>query len=271
MYKTKYLFLKIVFFLFTAGSLHAQKGTQVSVWGGPQYVALVNVDDYLRLYDASKLNRLTTIRFGGGLDIIHNFTNAYGLQSGIYYSQQGQKYDGVAIKSSTDPGTRFTSHIYLNYLRVPLMLRFNSEFDDDNRMNLSIFAGMQLGFLRDVEEVKTTPGPADSLLAKHPNFDFKQLYKKTDLGLALGAQFNIKITSRIGTMIGIRYDRSFGTIEDKSFVLPKDAPEEWQYPVSTKKGVGGTDNTTRRPTRISAVNLYTGLTFNFGSAPKSTE
>ncbi|MGZ5304817.1 MAG: hypothetical protein ACXWDO_11935, partial [Bacteroidia bacterium] len=126
-------------------------------------------------------------------------------------------------------------------------------------------AGFQLGILRDVEAVETSPGPPAAMVARYPDFDFAQLYKKTDLGLAAGAQFNIRISPRLHTMLGLRYDRSFNTIEDLSYELPRDAPVEWQYPVSTKK-MFSTDNRVRWPTRISAVNLYTGLTISLGSS-----
>ncbi|RYD82405.1 MAG: PorT family protein [Sphingobacteriales bacterium] len=268
MFKARFL----AFLLFTlcvfVPAAKAQKGTQLAFWGGPQYVSLVNVDDYFNQYGQGiKLNRLNTYRFGGGIDLTQNLTDNYGVQTGVYYSQQGQKYDGFLNK----PGDTsfFSSHMYLNYIRVPLMFRFNSEYDDQDIVSLSIYGGLQLGILRNVQEVQTTPAIPDSMLARYPNFDFKNLYKKTDLGLALGAQFNIKITPRFGTMIGLRYDRSIGTIENKNYTLPKDAPEEWQYPLSTKKGIGGVDNLTRRPTRISAVNLYTGLTFKIGSMSSS--
>jgi hypothetical protein len=267
MLRSKILFLSLFFSVAFLSFANAQQGFQVSLWGGPQFVALVNVDDYINSAGQGiKLNRLPTYRFGGGVDAIYNFANNYGVQSGIYYSQQGQKYDGFVDKLN---GT-FTSHIYMNYIRVPLMFRFNSDFDDDNRMNLSIFGGMQLGFLRDVQEVVTNPASPDTVLARMPNFDFKQLYKNTDFGLGMGAQFNIRITSRVSTMLGLRYDRSFSTIENKDYVLPRNAPEEYRYPVSTIKGIGGTDNSVRRPTRISAVNLYTGLTFRFGSTERAT-
>jgi hypothetical protein len=276
MQRTILLFFSLFIFILIGTKANAQQGTRLYFWGGPQFVSLVNFDDYISYYGDSKLDRLPTYRAGGGVDLVYNFTGIYGVQSGVYYSQQGQKYSGritrdYNLPNKTDTSaTAFNSHIYLNYIRVPLMFRFSSELDDQDRVNLSIFGGVQLGFLQNVQEVVTDPGPPDTIAARYPDFDFKQLYKKTDFGMAAGFQFNIKITNNVGTMIGIRYDRSFGTIEKLSYNLPKDAPAEWQYPVSTKKRIS-TDRSTRYATRISAVNLFTGISINLGGGGKSSK
>jgi hypothetical protein len=251
--------------------VQAQQGTKLTIWGGPQFVSLANVDDYFAAQGETELQKVPTYRAGGGIDLIYNFTDVYGVQSGVYYSQQGQKYSGFIVEPGTGDSikTDFTSHMYLNYVRVPVMFRFNSEFAAEEQMSLSIYGGLQLGILRNVEAVKTSPGPQADLVARYPNFNFANLYKKTDLGIAAGAQFNIKLSPKLHTMLGLRYDRSFSTIENLSYDLPRDAPLEWQFPVSTKK-LRSTDNSVRRPTRNMAVNLYTGLTISLSSGSGKT-
>lgn len=251
-----------------ATELRAQQGTKITLWGGPQFVSMVNVDDFLGSFANTGLQKVSTYRAGGGIDLIHNFSDMYGIQSGAYYSQQGQKYSGFVVtdlNTNDTINTNFTSHVYLNYVRIPLMLRFNSEFAAEEQMSLSIFGGVQLGILQNVESVETNPGPPANVAARYPDFDFSQLYKKTDFGLAAGAQFNIRISPRLHTMLGLRYDRSFGTVENLAFDLPDDAPVEWQFPVSAKKQ-SHTDNSVRNPTRVIGLNLYTGLTISLGSS-----
>ncbi len=267
----KKLILLLAGIFAAASAAQAQSSAKITFWGGPQYVSLVNVQDHLRSYDRSTLQREPTYRAAGGIDLIYNFAESYGIQSGISYSQQGQKYRGFI---TTDLNTNklvdqdFSSRIYLNYLRVPLMFRFNSEFSTEDQMSLTIFAGLQYSFLRNVEVVETSPGPPDSIANRYQNYDFKQLFKKANPGIAAGAQFNIRLSPTLHTIIGVRYDRSFGSIEDLSKRIPRDAPVEWQFPVSTKKSTD-TDNLVRTPNRLTSLNLYTGITFTLfrGVAP----
>src|SRR5688500_4241837 len=266
----KYLGFSLVFtglMLFNI-KVTAQKGHHIMLWGGPQIVTLANFDDSrgTNTFDPnlSKLDRQTTIRFGGGLDYIYNFANSYGVQSGIYYSQHGQKYAGFIDGDLNIPGdsqtVRFESHVYMDYYRIPLMFRFSSLLEESDRINLSIFAGLQMGFLRGVESVYTTPAAPDTITNRYPNFNFDDLYEKTDLGVSAGAQFNILINKNISTLIGVRFDRSLFNIENFSANIPKDAPAEWQFPVSVKKTAQTQfDPKTRRETKHTSVNLYTGI------------
>lgn len=262
---TKLLALGILFLLL-APAVQAQKGHYLSLWGGPQLTYIANYDDYNSFQAKELLDKESTYRIGGGLRYTWNFADFYGFQTGVYYSRQGQKYSGTidfdynTLQNVPTDSQFFTSHVYLNYVRIPLLFRFNSQADNQDKITMSLYMGIQLGFLTQVQEVVTDPAPPDTMVAKYPNFDFNKLYKKFDPGLCAGAEFNIKISDKLGTMIGARFDRSLSNIENLDTKLPDGAPVEWDFPVSTRKRALE-DRLVRQPSKNGTVNIYTGLTF----------
>jgi hypothetical protein len=274
MMKHKILYKKIFpFLLFTSqylgglGLVKAQSGQYLQLWGGPQYVALLNYQGYETDTLYKIRSSLNTYKWGGGIDYINNFSQNYGFQTGIYYSRQGQNYFGTVHDFYDTAGKNlgYTSSISMDYIRVPLMFRFNSIIDEGDRVNLSIFMGLQLGYLLQVSSITDPPPPA-AYLNRYPNFDFKQLYNAWDFGLAAGAQFNIKLKENLYGVAGIRFDRSIGGIENTSYVLPDDAPVEWMYPVSTRKESRPDHRTIlaytqSQPSKLISVNVYLGLAF----------
>lgn len=217
-------------------------------------------------------NIIPTYRAGAGIDYIHCFNQNYGLQTGLYYSGVGQKYSGLVSdyynKSSNadSPSINYTSHVYMDYIRIPFMLRFNSVMEDNDRINLSVFMGFQLGYLLNVSAYTNPGAPSDTVkqfLAQNPHFNLKQLYNTFDFGLTAGAQLNFKIRDWEYAHIGVRFDRSITDIENLNYVLPENAPVEYLYPVSTKKETRESHYTilTDYASQYIALNVYVGMSF----------
>jgi hypothetical protein len=156
----------------------------------------------------------------------------------------------------------------MDYLRIPLLFRFSSLLEEDDRMNLTIYAGISFNYFLGVTEVATSPTWPDSLSKNYPDFDFNKLYYKTNMMLSAGAQFNIKAKETLYPFFGIRFDRSMGGIENLSanqgITFGKGGPPaEWTFPVSTKKKQS-TDLLTRATTKHNVINVYVGVAFKLG-------
>ncbi len=246
----------------------AQAGNFIEVWGGPQYVGIENFSDYSATNLSGQQNIVQTYRVGAGLDYIHSFNNNYGLQTGLYYSGMGQKYNGsVRDYDRHDTVSKpYTSQVTMDYIRVPFLLRFNSEIEGDEKLNVSIFMGFQLGYLLNVK-VNTSPGPPSGMLdtfnMQNPHFNLKQLYNPIDFGLTAGAQFNYKIRDWEYFHLGVRFDRSITNIENLNYVLPDNAPVEYLYPVSTKKEnrASHDDFLSGYASQYISLNVYVGMSF----------
>ncbi len=258
--------LLVVISVFQCGHIYAQSGNFIQFWGGPQYVGIENFSDYSATNLSGQQNIVPTYKVGAGMDYIHNFNTNYGLQTGLYYSGVGQKYTGTIRDFyniySTHDSIPYTSHVYMDYIRVPFLLRFNSEIAENSRINVSIFMGFQLGYLMNVK-VFTRPNAPDSILKNYPNFNFKQLYNPIDFGLTAGAEFNIKIRDWEYAHIGVRFDRSITNIENTNYVLPGNAPVEWMYPVSTKKDERAShdDVLAGFSSQYISLNVFVGMSF----------
>ena len=267
----RFLLVLAIASLMPLSAVNAQVGHYVSFWGGPQLVSYSNFNDFSAEYQDASLARQNTLRYSGGVDYVYNFHPFYGFQTGLYYSQSGQKYSGHINFDGNNPATRtpvdFTSKVYINYLRVPIAFRFNSEMDDNARVNMSMYLGMQLGFLIGKPSFSTSPAPADSLVSHTSGFDTRKLYNSTDLGILAGVQINVRVTKRFTPFMGVRFERSFANIENLSTVVPHNYPVEYDFPVSTKK-TGYTDHDARAtyPTKNNTVGLYLGFTIKIASA-----
>jgi hypothetical protein len=257
----------IALLLCAASPLKAQSGQYLQLWGGPQLVGILNYDDYSATNFAHARNADNTYRAGGGFDYINNFNQNYGWQTGLYYSGQGQKYNGwvpdINDTNATKTLYHYDSEAKMDYIRVPLMFRFNSIIDEGDRLNLSIFFGLQAGYLTSVTSYTSDFVMPDSIRLKYSNFDLKQLYHSVDFGMSAGAQFNIKLKETLYLNTGIRFDRSIANIENTDYVLPSDAPIEYQYPLSTKKESSVSHKTVinREPSKHISVNVFVGLSF----------
>jgi hypothetical protein len=260
--------------LLLPAALFAQKGHFIGLAFGPQMVGMSNPDD-VRVYDPAGeplgVSRNSTFRWAAGMDYYYNFSESYGLQSGVYFTRLGQSYTGLIHQDANTGKVEnqiFDSHIYMDYLRIPLMFRFSSLLEEDDRMNLTIYTGISFNYFLGVTEVATSPTWPDSMSQKYPDFDYDKLYYKTNMMLAAGAQFNIKANESLYPFFGIRFDRSIGGIENfganQGITFGKGGPPvEWTFPVSVKKKES-TDLLTRARTKHNVINVYVGLAFKLG-------
>jgi len=241
-------------------SLHAQSGEFLTIWGGPQLVRMPNNDDYYSSQNLYSITPQETFRAGYGFDYINNFQNTFGWQTGLTYSREGQLYSADSVGKDK----AFTSEVLLNYIKLPFAFRFNSQFEEGEKLNLSIYIGAQLSYLTNVQTVWSNP--PDTIPAKYRGFDFANLYHRVNFGMVAGAQMNFYIKGNKWAYIGIRYDRSFTNVEKNDYLFPQDFPSSWFFPVSTlktNKPAQG-DMYARSPTLSGVVNLHIGFMLQVG-------
>lgn len=202
------------------GSVWAQQGAfRVGALLLPQSTWLLNQDDS----DAGpELDYESTWGFAGGLSTSYNFTDYLGVGLDVLYSSQGQKYKGK------QGGINYTAKTTLNYLKLPLLLRFNS--DPNSAVQFSAFLGPQFSFLlsyRDRAEatvpllgtnVMEVTGTEYSLTVGGLT-DKEELtapiYKGFLPGAVLGFGIGIKPTDELLISLHIRADYAFGDAENK--------------------------------------------------------
>ena len=115
-----------------------------------------------------------------GVNVGYNLSKNLGIQSGIIFSQQGQKYitDGNSLADyKTD----------LNYLKFPLLLKWNS--DPEKIVSFLLHAGFQISLLQSANSSRTGGYGYYS-----PNLtDVKDLYSSNpfELVIGLGAMVNL--------------------------------------------------------------------------------
>lgn len=261
-------FLLLIIFLSTV-KIYAQEGHFINFWGAGQQSWLLNRDDYNGITSKAvgttdRLLLEETYRSAYGIDYYYNFDTSFGIQTGLIFSRQGQKYSGLASRTLDSGKTteffNFRSQVLMDYFKLPVMFRFNSPIDEDERMNMSLYAGFYAGYLWRVTDVSSNP-PQDSVNTPAP--DFKKFYETLDFGFTGGAQMNIRITKIFAVNFGLRYDRGFVNIEKQRTAMGANYPAEWYFPLSTKKSVvpSSSDALTRLPTRNTTVNLFIGLAF----------
>jgi hypothetical protein len=212
---------KVVFGMLLIGSTWAQEGTfRIGAVLLPQNTWLLNQDDS----DAGpELDYEVTWGFAGGIGTFYNFNDYLGVGLDVLYSNQRQKYKGR--ESDT---TYYTAKTTLNYLKVPLLFRFNS--DPNSVVQFSAFLGPQFSFLlsykdrfeafeanvpsfrREVSGKEwsiTGDGTSDKEKLTAP------IYKSFLPGAVLGFGIGIKPTDELLISLHIRADYAFGDAENK--------------------------------------------------------
>lgn len=268
--------MTLAFLLLAMPQMKAQKGTYLQFWGGPQLVGLPNFNDYSDFRTSLRLNRLNTWRAGMGVNVIYNFADNYGLQTGLSYSQQGQKYSGVTPvdgNNNLDTNVAYTSHVYLDYLRLPIYFRFTSVSDPEDIVTLSVYAGMYVGYFLGISSLGTDPAPPIDSVNKYSYINLNKVYNKIDIGLGAGAEFNIRIKGNVGALLGVKFERSASTIENRNTEMPYGAPVEWSFPLSIKKQnrLTEADNQVRMPTKNDMISIYAGISYKFNTPKKTPE
>lgn len=191
---------------FSSPSLFAQQGFEFGAGVMPQLTLIVNDDDFAA---GDGLNFRTTAHLAYGVHAAYNFSDHLGVQTGLLLSTQGQKYVNDEPIANTS-----NSEVRLNYLKIPVLLKFNSNPEASAQFVATL--GPQFGLLSKVDFYEN-----DNKLSV-PGFDFKDWYKSMDLGavLSLGARFHLTDNLQLGT--SFRFDYSLGNIEDPDTILTYD-------------------------------------------------
>jgi hypothetical protein len=208
---------KVVFGMLLIGSIWAQEGAfRIGAVLLPQSTWLLNQDDS----DAGpELDYEVTWSFAGGISASYNFNDYLGVGLDVLYSNQGQKYKG------TKSGTTYTAKATLNYLKLPLLLRFNS--DPNSVVQFNAFLGPQFSFLLSYKDRKETNPSTEirevsgkELSITTGNTPTKEeltapIYKSFLPGAVLGFGIGIKPTDELLISLHIRADYAFGDAENK--------------------------------------------------------
>lgn len=201
------------------GSAWAQEGAfRVGAVLLPQNTWLLNKDDS----DAGpELDYEVTWGFAGGISASYNFNDYLGFGLDVLYSSQGQKYKGAQT------GTSYTARTTLNYLKLPLLLRFNS--DPNSVVQFNAFLGPQFSFLLNYKdraegqafglsvsrEVSGTEITTSFLGFTEQEKLTAPIYKSFLPGAVLGFGIGIKPMDELLISLHIRADYAFGDVENK--------------------------------------------------------
>lgn len=235
--------------LFAIPSLiKAQEGKYLNFSGFIAYSQVANSGD---LYTPSvTLIPKTTYFPAAGVSYINNFENMFGFETGIIYAMKGQKYKGDLV----DTFGEYNSRVTLSYLQLPVLFRFNSTLDNDIRnVYLCIKAGFQVGYLMDAGIKIDSPSPDFS----ESNIEVKDLFKPIDVAFIASAIFNFRLSDTWWINAGIKMDRGFSDVENKSYDFPANTPPEYQFPVSARY----IDHPPRNKTTNNLFSLELGVSY----------
>ncbi|WP_461450195.1 outer membrane beta-barrel protein [Mucilaginibacter sp.] len=116
----------------------------LGVYGGPESRNLS--------YGSNSLKKLDLGFNAGALIEFQAFGN-FSFQSGIDYSNQGSKKGGF-VSTSNYPNTTSNDATFakLNYLDVPLLIKFNYTFSENSQISIYTSAGGYVGYLLSANE-----------------------------------------------------------------------------------------------------------------------
>ncbi|MDX1906469.1 MAG: outer membrane beta-barrel protein [Bacteroidia bacterium] len=234
-----------------AGTAYAQKGFKLGVFALPQASGHLNADDDAlepEVYDLKPLWGM-----GGGIDLGYNFSDYAGIRLNAIYAQQGTSY--LAGE------TRYTQR--LEYLRIPLMIGFNTE-PADRKVVFSLYAGAQMNLLTQADMFNDNP--ADQGLPESVTSVPTEYSRFTPLHYAavgdVGVDINLPPDNLVLTL-RLRADYSFQDVENKNArlrITESGATRSelyWRY----------TRGTTRNAETFALVGgLRIGLTYTFARA-----
>jgi hypothetical protein len=262
------LFSLLLFFcLLPAQKTFAQQGFYLQPFFMYQYVTLANNKDHYT--SAGSIPRrdfdyVNTYKPAYGFRAIYNFKNAVGFETGLKYSNQGQKYKGNIIVDGNTGDTvnkDFTSELMLSYIQLPLMLNFNSIManinDEADPVYMSIAMGIQFDFLQ-IADIYVNPGID---WTKYPNAQsqLKNFFSSVNYSFAGNISVNWRLKHGWQINASLFGSKTLNDIEnvdmkDKYYNFDETQfPLEYQYPVSVKKEAEETDQ------RYKTTNIVYGL------------
>lgn len=170
----------------------AQKGWSLHAKALPQFSAMQNEEDN----DLEEYDRQTTIHEAFGIGAGYNFTRRAGLELGVLYSLQGQKYtlDGEELKQK------------MNYIKLPLT--FNYTFNPNDKVLVIGKLGPQVSILS-ASKLKDADGK--TLIG-----NTKAFFNDVTFGGVAGISTQFRLGKQWHFTTGLRYDIDFTNAENKN-------------------------------------------------------
>jgi hypothetical protein len=240
-------------------SLSAQKGFEFNASFSPGASFILNNNDSEL---SESINYQTTFGFHSGVTIGYNFTETFGLATGLgfAYIEQNfiQAYSANRIRSLQNKFDR-----RLSYIRIPLLLRFGG----NPNARISFFAriGPHIDFL--ASAISTTEYP---MTYNTPNelFNYKEvtdnkskpldIFSTVVLGVTLDFGGKIRISDQMGLLILLHVESSLSNVDGK------DAPMFFESSTILVEDPGG-DSWLN--VRDQTWNLMGGFTIGFQYTP----
>lgn len=183
--------LLVVLFAFALFSISAQAQMQLGLKAG---LNLANLSGD----DISDTDARTG--FAGGLFFTYQFNEMFAIQPEAYYTMKG------ATNSGTFEGITYESELKLDYVEIPLLLKFLIPIKDSG-VRPTIFAGPSIGFNMSAKSKVEAGGQT-----------FEQDIEdvaSTDIGLVFGGGIGFPVgNGELG--VDIRYILGLSTIDDSS-------------------------------------------------------
>lgn len=193
---------------------NAQKGLEIGAFVQPQNTWIMNQEDF---DEGAEIDFRPTFGLAAGLNLGFNFTNNIGIRSGFtFISTQGMNY-------KSDIGSGYEPSIKMNYMKVPLMLKFNS--DPSASTSFLFTAGVNFGFLTSAKSEGFADGLVDiaSFELAAPNAfvtqnsdDLTANYNGFDIQPQIGLGMQANLTSNLNLNFMITAAYSIGDIEQKN-------------------------------------------------------
>lgn len=248
--------------MLSSQNLMAQKGQYISPYGIYQYTSISNGEDYLSRDKILSLEN--TYHFAYGLQYINNYSNIFGIETGLKYSTTGQKYKGnitYDINTKDTGDIDFSSEVIMQFFHIPFLFRFNSQLDED-RIFMTISAGFQADILYKTD-FTTDPAP---VIPAGGNINYNALFTSFNFSFVSNATFTYNLSDNLHVFLGFQMARSLGDIEKKKFEYDKTIhPAEYYFPVSTKKTkfpvINPETGFARSSTKLTNYGLLIGLSF----------
>ena len=171
--------------------------------GGPEGATVgdnVNTPDY-HYSEIESLNMVRVPAFNVGVFVEYRFNDVFGISPEIMYSRQGMKLEYIISEEESSSGyvekleLKVESKGVLDYLNIPILAKIYAT------KALSIDVGPQFGFLLSAKGKRTMSGrysetfPDGESFSNTVNikdeFDIKNVVNTFDLGLGIGATYNI--------------------------------------------------------------------------------
>jgi len=224
-----------ILFCFSSLMTFAQQGLEFGPDFQVQTTWLMNQDD---MDKGEVLDYKNTMQIAYGFTTSYGFAPRHGIRTGIYFSQQGQKYT-ASEKFVELPNAKYQT--LTEYIQVPLLYRYNGSLKIANSAFL-LTVGPQFGFLQSangtfLQRKDTTTTPKILNESIEPIKDAKSLYNSMDISAHLGLGLTARFSKKWHMNALLNFNYSFQDVEKVKMPL------------------------TRRPTRNAVVGI--GISFYY--------